>query len=507
VTKSQLDFKSIQELMTYIDSKDQNKKQYDVLRLVGNDIDATKLIIKYKLNLSDIDYSKDSYQFFKLLCWPKRKSYIVGPPSQYGNILRRFNIKGQKVEISSIQKNFDHNFASKMAETLNRNNEYVVLDIETTGLNSLTDDIIQICIYRNDDDYFCKYLPLTKKSTNTAYEINKISDDDLKNATHITQEDVNYIIDKFDLKNKIVAIWTGENLFDRTFLETYFLEHDLTGLENIKFFNARKLLNNFPELGFKYAPKDKIASLYGINIENAHNALEDCIMQHTITENLLNKNISPLLKKEYEDLLQAIKYSFDCKMIKFNAGILYDKMCNSLITQNGPVLNDYDCPHRTRGSEWIDIHHIDEKEIDDIATRTNIANKIQDKEELERLKIYNKKERLVYATKVEHFILHCLLDYIRKCPSGGPHWTFGDIVKMQIGKFEKGSKEYNIQQKQQSFFSLISFDEIIKIYADILNYNSANLDFCIFSFYKLNTYEYDEEKLNEIKEKIKALLK
>jgi hypothetical protein len=175
VTKSQLDFKSIQELMTYIDSKDQNKKQYDVLRLVGNDIDATKLIIKYKLNLSDIDYSKDSYQFFKLLCWPKRKSYIVGPPSQYGNILRRFNIKGQKVEISSIQKNFDHNFASKMAETLNRNNEYVVLDIETTGLNSLTDDIIQICIYRNDDDYFCKYLPLTKKSTNTAYEINKLN--------------------------------------------------------------------------------------------------------------------------------------------------------------------------------------------------------------------------------------------------------------------------------------------------------------------------------------------
>lgn len=502
MAKSQIKFKSVQELIDYIDSKDPKKKQYEVLRLIGNDIDAMKLIIKYKLKPSTEDHSADNYGTFKIITWPKRKSYIVGPQSQYGNVLRRFNIKGQLVEISSIQKDFDHNFASKMTECLTRTDEYVVLDIETTGLNPLTDDIIQICVYKNENEYYSKYLPLMKKTTNTAFEINKITDETLKNATALTQQDVDYIIEKFDLKNKIIAIWTSKNLFDRSFLEVYFFEHGLKGLENVTFFNSRNLLNQFPELGFKYAPKNQIASLYGISIENAHNALEDCIIQHMITENLLNNNITPLLEDSYEDWIERIKSSFECKLVEENAEALYDKFCDLLIAKHGPVLNDYDRPHRTRGDEWIDIHHIDEKIIDDIATRTNTALSMKNDEELQQLKPYNKKERLVYATKVEHFILHCLLDYIRTGLSGGPHWLFGDIVKMSIGQFKEDSKEYKIQKKQERFPPCISFDDIIKIYAIILKHNSLNLDDCIDRFYKLNTYEYNNDDLLRIKNKI-----
>lgn len=503
-TPKELKFDFVQDIIDYIDNHNDRKEKRGTLVINGNEIDVLRLVKHYKLKYPNQSYKNCNYRLFRACMMPPKNSFIIGPSSMYGNVITRFNIKDWIVEVRfNLKSSYEHNFASIMAKELTKETEYVVLDIETTGLNPVTDDIIQIGILKNENEYYSRYLPLEKKETNTAFAINRISDACLKNSTPLTQAEVDEIIEKFDLKNKVVAIWTGKNLFDRLFLEAYFLEHDLKGLENIKFFNAKVLLDKYVELNLSYSPKDYIASLYQISVKNAHNAISDCIIEYTIIENLLFGNISPLLETPYNKYLAAIKEYFSSRYkAKYKAKILYDKFCETLIYKNGPVLNDYDCEHLTRGQEWIDIHHVDEKTIDDIATRTNLALAIGDKDVLDSLKPYNRRERLVYANKVEHFILHCLIEIFREGISGGPHWTFGDIIKMQIGFFEKGTKEYEIQQSQETFYSSISLEEVVKIYTFILKMNNLDLDSCINNFYKLKDYNYDEEKLSNFKNKI-----
>jgi DNA polymerase III epsilon subunit-like protein len=498
-------FKSLQELMDYIKNKNQNKEKYEVLKLSGNELDVIKLIKKYKLKYPTCDYNDWDYKSFRVFAKAKTGSFAIGPRSMYGQTKTKLNVRGQKIEIIKTPRwqSGEHNFLSKIATALEK--DYVVLDIETTGLDPVLDDIIEIGIYENDDNQYSRYLPLENKTTNTAYEINQINEDLLKNAIPITQEEVDYIIDRFDLKNKVVLIWTGKNLFDRLFLEAYFLKHDLLGLENITFFNGRTLFEKYESLNLPYLPKDIVAHACKINTKNAHNAIEDCRIESKIVEKLLDGSIVPLMEEFQKGTILKVKAFLSTdSWSSQRAEILYDDFCKMLVLKNGPVGGDYDKAHLTRGFEWMDIHHIDEKIVDDIATRTAKATSLGDEDELKRLEQYNRKNRLVYATKVEHFILHCLLDVIRGSFSGGTHFIFGDILKMETGIFKENTKDFFIQRDKESFYNDFSLDELIKIYTTNLKFHNNRMEYCVENFYKLSEYDVDNQKYSILMEKIKS---
>lgn len=198
---------------------------------------------------------------------------------------------------------------------------------------------------------------------------------------------------------------------------------------------------------------------------------------------------------------------------KEEAFSLYFTLCDCLKEKYGLVDRDYDENPTKRGKEWIDIHHIREYELDDIAKRTNIARDLEKEirnpscenqiviglkssewndakmEEirkqypdksvafwgvdytLEELKPYNVKEQLVYANKIEHFLLHYLITSAKgkKVFSGGPNYLWDSSVALDIYGFDQ---EYmnNLKNEKEKFYSVLSSEEITLLYKKLIDW-------------------------------------
>ena len=472
-----------------------------LLELNGNEIDCAKIIKKYRLKYSGISYENDIYKFLKNATPKKKGTFLIGPRSMYGHSSVNFNISNHCVIIKMNQKtNYESRYESKIIDNFNANQPYVVLDIETTGLSPLVDDIIQIAIYESENNHIVRYLPLVKKSTNTGYETNHISDEELSEKTALTQEEVDKAIEQFDLANKPVVIYTGKNYFDRTFLEVYFLENNLSGLEKIHFFNAKSLIESLWNDGlYPYECKDKytVAQWMGINTDKAHTALKDCIIEKEIIEKIPSlrdeeKKFGMQNCRENDIVREIYNLVMSTDYCPQTAENLYNKYCHYLKKKHGRLSADYDCPHRTRGAEWLSIHHIDEIEFPDIATLTNKAIEQNDIQMLDFLKPHNRKDRLTYADQIEHFLLHALIFLYNHEQSGAPHFLFGEILKQEIGIFDENSKERRIQCILYRFFRYISFEEICSMYKKIAAKQYRR------EFWKLNEYAHDDKILENI---------
>lgn len=199
---------------------------------------------------------------------------------------------------------------------------------------------------------------------------------------------------------------------------------------------------------------------------------------------------------------------------------LYMSFCNFLKEKYGLVDKDYDERPTTRGNEWIEIHHIKEYELDDIAKRTRraqdlrraeikndpnvvivivkeedidnqekfdkiyYANKKKHKDtrffleglSLEELKPYNKREMLVYANKIEHFLLHYLIDSLRgkEYFSGGPNYLWDASVALDIYGFYQPTLK-KIQENKEYYYSLMTSIEITKLYKKLIEWKQWQL--------------------------------
>ena len=352
----------------------------------------------------------------------------------------------------------------------------VFLDLETTGLNPLFDDVISIALFQpSTGKKFQKYLPLEKQSTisEEITAINGITEETLKDATPLTQSDIDKLIELFNIKQNNLTIWAGRNMFDVSFLNCYFREHNLTDHKTFKFQNAREAVKSYePFKNFGSSSKDVIAKTFFIDISKSHNALEDCKIEAQICEKIHN-GIKPEIP-DWDSVISEMESNF-ITMSEERSEELYDKLCLWCQAENGLVNQDYDENPTKRGKEGIDIHHIDETILDDIGRRTERAQENKDFKELQKLKQYNRKDRLVYATKKQHFLLHCLIEKMRWGVGGGPHYLYANlIIKSVYGVLPSYQEIY----AKLIVFEGLNVDEILMRYWSVV-FSQNDCDFQI----------------------------
>ena len=162
--------------------------------------------------------------------------------------------------------------------------KYVVLDVETNGLSSIKHDLLSISIYKPDTgEIYNRFLPLELNSSVITTHINGIKTEDLQGLLPLTQDDVDKIIQIFDLKKR--TILTYGNL-DEKFIVKYFQRHDLQGIDYFAFYNFKHDI-----ISSKYSEgnitKDNLCKLYGIdNVRKVHSGSNDCILEWKLFERM-----------------------------------------------------------------------------------------------------------------------------------------------------------------------------------------------------------------------------
>ncbi len=168
----------------------------------------------------------------------------------------------------------------------------VFLDLETTGLNPLTDDVIEIALYDpSSGNEYTRLLPLnrSKMIPSEIESLTGITNNMIKDSTPITSQDLDNLIDEFDLRRKIILIWAGMNMFDAHFLATLFINTGNKNFNILKFASAMDIIKNNSGISFNSLSKDYLASYLNINSECSHRALNDCKIEAEIYKTLYNR--------------------------------------------------------------------------------------------------------------------------------------------------------------------------------------------------------------------------
>ena len=163
-----------------------------------------------------------------------------------------------------------------------------------------------------------------------------------------------------------------------------------------------------------------------------------------------------------------VDFDTDLKIVKR----LYYEFCEELKIKYGEINVPFDSSKIVkRPKEWLDIHHICEidsngiNKLDNIAVRTNKAIKENNTAELKRLEPYNKADQLIYANKIEHFVLHYLIDIYRgvKVASGGCWLILSNIFDMEYKTDFKLPNLIEIQKNKDNYYTKDEFNYLFKL--------------------------------------------
>lgn len=167
--------------------------------------------------------------------------------------------------------------------------EYVVLDVETNGLNSELDDLLSISIFRPDTgSYYDRFLPLELNKDVYTTHINGITKKSLKGLEHFGQEEVDRLIVDFELDKRIILTY---GRIDRTFLQRYFKRHKLNGFENLRFYNFKRSIISSPFSGGAIT-KDSLCRAFGIKgVTDVHSGRNDCLLEWRLFEEMNNNKL------------------------------------------------------------------------------------------------------------------------------------------------------------------------------------------------------------------------
>lgn len=204
------------------------------------------------------------------------------------NILNKTNYSYRKIKKAITFENSLMKVDYK-CDIPNLQNKYVVFDVETNGTRRVNDDLLSISIYDpSTGECYNRFLPLDLQPMVLTTFINGINDQMLEGLPHITQDELNMVIDHFDLKNRILLSFSGgKGDFDSTFIINYCKRHNLVGFENFSFENIK---SSVPFAGYMMdgqLSKDNLCRLLKIEgVQNVHSGLNDCILEWKLFEKL-----------------------------------------------------------------------------------------------------------------------------------------------------------------------------------------------------------------------------
>ena len=154
--------------------------------------------------------------------------------------------------------------------------KYVVLDVETNGLSSIYDDLLSVSIYKPDDNKILnRFLPLELAKSVYTTDINGITKKMLKDAKPFSQEEIDNIIEEFELDKRTILTYGN---IDEKFIKNYLKRKKLKGYERMNFYNFKHDIISSSFAG--NVTKDNLCRIYGIdNVKEVHSGENDCLLE------------------------------------------------------------------------------------------------------------------------------------------------------------------------------------------------------------------------------------
>lgn len=183
----------------------------------------------------------------------------------------------------------------------------IFYDLETTGLSSIDEDIIDIsCLALKEDKNieFQRYLNTEKEITNSFIHgiTNEFLDNTVKNTNEeILEEFINFV-NNHSNKKGVFLIAHNNFHFDKYFLESWFKRENkkipdkwifLDSLQHVKHMNYRFRSNSLANL---------YKGCFGRSIPDAHTSLGDVRALHLVYQELVCKKLSEV---EYREMLSS----------------------------------------------------------------------------------------------------------------------------------------------------------------------------------------------------------
>ncbi len=166
--------------------------------------------------------------------------------------------------------------------------KYVVLDVETNGRSSLNDDLLSVSIYKPDDNkMFNRFLPLELAPSVYTTCFNGITKKMLKGATPFSQEEIDKMIEDFELDKRTILTY-GD--LDERFIKNYLKRKKLKGYEKMNFYNFKHDIISSSFAG--NVTKDNLCRIYGIdNVKEVHSGENDCLLEWQLFKKIYGKKL------------------------------------------------------------------------------------------------------------------------------------------------------------------------------------------------------------------------
>lgn len=240
-------------------------------------------------------------------------------------LLPKFRVKGTPSVKPYEEYLVDTGYITKRDDLRNK---YIVIDVETNGLRKTKDDLLSISIYDPTTGMcYNRFLPLDQQPMILTTFINGIDDKTLDKACHMSQDEVDWIYNYFDLNQRTILSYSGgKGLFDLDFVVNYLKRHNISGFNDLKSMNIKQKVPPAPYGCSGRLTKDNLCEIFGIEgVSKTHTSYNDCILEWKLFEILEQKYvffIEDSLYKYSPDYIIPFSYLFQNEEVLKRANVI-----------------------------------------------------------------------------------------------------------------------------------------------------------------------------------------
>lgn len=126
--------------------------------------------------------------------------------------------------------------------------DYLVMDLETNGPRWRVDDLVSLTIYDpHSGQAYHRPLPMEHLDVLLTGYLNHLSYGECRKAKPLSQDELDFLLDHFDMESKKILFVSSTCLWDVHFLSHYQSSHSLEGFEHLSFVESEDLFPLFAE--------------------------------------------------------------------------------------------------------------------------------------------------------------------------------------------------------------------------------------------------------------------